>query len=297
MAGELDELPSLWSQQKIEAIPVGDIETDREAFQPRHYWKTTNKALQSRLELRKLGEGLDAALEAGGDTKDPIWLIEEPIDQGESRGSRLVVVDGHQRLEAYKRQKRKTVPCQVYRGEKARQKGRMVSLLANTQGGKADLNLEERSDGAWKMISRLTGQGLRSLEKVGTSCREVSRLLGGRPARSTISRMVSKAFRLRQKIHKTHGKTIANDWPWDYEEAKKMDLPEDAMQEEPGPDWDAMQELARQKSKRFEQLRQGTSKSKLDLDAEIELHEEHIAHLKELREVEIEGPDGTEVPF
>ncbi len=294
MSKQLDELTLLWSQQEIEQIAVGDIETELELFQPRHYWKFHGKALESKYELKKLGEGLDATLAAGGETVDPIWLIEDEINEAGFSRSRLVVVDGHQRLEAYRRQNRKTIPCRVYRGKAARPRGQAVAIFVNSQSRKADLNDEERVSGAWRLVCYVTRKGRRTLVDAGTSSRQLCRLMGGRPGKSTLNKMEKKAFRLRRKIQECSSMTIANGWPIDYEDAKKMDLPENAMSKTPAPDWEQVEATAKLRNKRWEQLRLGVTKSKLPLEAEIELQEELLAFLEELKEAAV---DEASAPF
>jgi uncharacterized ParB-like nuclease family protein len=110
----------------------------------------------------------------------------EPVLVAEVDGA-LFVVDGHHRLNAYKRAKRGTIPARVYPMD--RQRAVLVSKLVNCTDRALEMHSEQKLDAAWQYLASLTRRGAHGLPK-GESCKTVAGRFG--IGHGSVHRMLKK---------------------------------------------------------------------------------------------------------
>jgi ParB-like chromosome segregation protein Spo0J len=110
----------------------------------------------------------------------------EPVLVAEIDGH-MLVVDGHHRLDAYRRAQRDTIPARVMAMERA--VAVMVSKLVNCAGRALEMHSEQKTDAAWQYLAAVTDRGATDLPG-GESLRTVAGRFG--IGRSTVQRMVKK---------------------------------------------------------------------------------------------------------
>lgn len=98
----------------------------------------------------------------------------EPLLIAEVAGQ-LLLVDGHHRLAAYRRQGRQQLPACI--SAMSRNAALLASKLVNCDGAKLPMHAEQKRDAAWQYLASVTDGGSRQLPK-GTSLRAVSRAFG-----------------------------------------------------------------------------------------------------------------------
>ena len=147
-------------------LPLSALKTD-DALQPRVSRMVPYKD-QARVDNRSeehIGT-MRLALEAG----QSIQL--EPVLVAEVDGI-LFIVDGHHRLNAYRRAQRETIPARVCSME--RQQAVLASKLVNCADRALEMHPEQRRDAAWQYLAVVTRRGA-----VGLPAGESLRTIVGR---------------------------------------------------------------------------------------------------------------------
>ena len=161
-------------------LPLQTLKTD-DTFQPREARMVPFKD-QARVERRSeehIGT-MRLALEAA------VSIQLEPVLVAEVDGV-LFVVDGHHRLNAYKRAKRETIPARVYPMDQ--QRAVLVSKLVNCTDRALEMHSEQKLDAAWQYLAAVTRQGTHGLPK-GESCKTVAGRFG--IGHGSVHRMLKK---------------------------------------------------------------------------------------------------------
>jgi len=178
MAMELKPLLAEWRKIKPEMVEIGSIHTDT-AFQPRNDrlppfkdWGRMKKTSQQHTDTltRKLEDGRNLA---------PVLVAR--ID------GQLFVIDGHHRLDAYRRAKRESIPARIR--DSTKKQAVRASLAVNCDFVKLPMHKEQCLDVAWQYIAMLTTQGKRELPQ-GISRRDIGRIFG--VSHDTIANMTKR---------------------------------------------------------------------------------------------------------
>lgn len=161
-------------------LPLASLQTD-EALQPReaHLVPFRDQARTERRSEEHIGT-MRLALEAA----QSIEL--EPLLAADVGGA-LFVVDGHHRLEAYRRAQRETVPIRVHPMD--RQRAVLVSKLVNCGERALAMHPEQCRDAAWQYLAAVTRRGALKLPP-GDSCRTLAGRFG--IGKDTVSNMLRK---------------------------------------------------------------------------------------------------------
>jgi len=172
---ELIETLVQWRSLPPTRVSLGRIKVEPQ-YQPRNNFvipyadreKAENASEAHIARLTDLAEDADL---------DPLLLAD--VD------GRLVLVDGHHRLKAYRRAGKRDAPACVLKttGESAL----MVSKLVNCDGVKLPMHAEQSRECAWQYLAQVTAQGRLELPE-GTSRRQIGRTFG--TSRETIGSML-----------------------------------------------------------------------------------------------------------
>jgi uncharacterized ParB-like nuclease family protein len=184
---EVDQALQRLQATEAKYLPLQILKID-DTFQPREARMVPFKD-QARVERRSeehIGT-MRLALEAA----QSIQL--EPILVAEVDGV-LFVVDGHHRLNAYKRAKRETIPTRVYPMD--RQRAVLVSKLVNCTDRALEMHSEQKLDAAWQYVAAVTRRGTHGLPK-GESCKTVAGRFG--IGHGSVHRMLRKLSQVNPK--------------------------------------------------------------------------------------------------
>ena len=102
-------------------------------------------------------------------------------------GERLLLVDGHHRLRAYRAERRETIPARVL--TVTLEQAVMASKLANLDGAKLPMHNEQRRDAAWQYLALVTLRGALGLP-AGESLRTIGARFG--IAHNTVRAMLER---------------------------------------------------------------------------------------------------------
>jgi len=201
------EVINLWEGLSRESVKRQEIET-RHEYQPRQPDLIKSAVARFR-QMQKLEDMVEQILDflyaSPENETEPVWVVEIK--------GKLVLVDGHHRLEAYSRASRQTVPAKVYRGRSAVEVARFSSRLANVRGSRIQLHPDEIREAVWQTLGDLSAKGQRTWGEVqadGYSYRVLHKHFGGQPAVGTVSNMVQHLRRVRDEYLPKEGE---KDWP------------------------------------------------------------------------------------
>jgi hypothetical protein len=199
-----------WREMPAEALPVSRLVTHG-GLQPRNprvrRLKESARAEQaSELHTERLAASLSA-----DSTKEY-----EPLLVAEVEGKQYVV-DGHHRLAAYKRARRRQVPVRIRRMELER--AALLSKLVNTDHVKLPLTRGEAAESAWAYLAAITARGRMPLPN-GQSLRSVAEKFGvasHETIRGMLKRLPLIAERLRENDIPPQWCDEATGWPlWNH---------------------------------------------------------------------------------
>jgi ParB-like chromosome segregation protein Spo0J len=194
-----------WMERPATLIPLERIETD-EAMQPRSSEAVPAKYRRrldemSDLHIARMRE--DLAAFAGKET-EPLLVVE--------CGGRLLLVDGHHRLSAYRLAGRNSVPARLM--PLSRPEAVMVSKLVNCDGVKLPLHPDQARDAAWQYLAHVTTYSRMPIP-TGLSLRGIAATFG--VSKSTVARMAAKVPEVNPKDYADVAKDPGTDWPrWRY---------------------------------------------------------------------------------
>lgn len=135
----------------------------------------------------------------------------EPLLVAEVDGARFVI-DGHHRLEAYRRAKRAAVPGKVM-AMPARQAA-LVSKLVNCDARALPMHAEQAREAAWQYLAEVTHRGTLRLPK-GISTRSIEATFG--VGHDTAGRMLRKLPEVNPAEYGGEACDPATGWPcWRY---------------------------------------------------------------------------------
>jgi len=166
---------------EITLVPIESIKTN-ENLQPRNLRLVTGKhrgpeEKKSENHIQTLRELLESSKQKELD----------PIDVAELEGN-LTVVDGHHRLKAYQKAKRKEIPVIICNLD---MKGAYLrARTANAEGRALPMHREQCSEAAWQILLNLTNGGARELPE-HYSVRKIASSTGA--TKSTVGKMIHKA--------------------------------------------------------------------------------------------------------
>lgn len=170
-----EALLTQWRAVDPQQMPCGRIKLDA-MFQPRNARLTP---FRDRGRLEEQGrahvEDLAGKLE-GGSQLEPVLVAR--ID------GKLYLIDGHHRMQAYRRDGRDTIPARIR--DSTRQEALIASKAANCDGVKLPMHAEQQREAAWQYLAIVTRQGRRELPE-GLSTRSIARLFGTK--KDTVWRM------------------------------------------------------------------------------------------------------------
>lgn len=195
----------VWDRLPREEVKLQEIET-RPEYQPRDPSVIEGEVarFRQRQSLDEMVDQMVTFLKTSSDNHtDPLWLVE--LD------GKKVLVDGHHRLEAYSRTKRRIVPAKVYRGKNALQVARLSCRLANVRGSRIQLHPHEIREAVWQTLRELSADGQRTWEEIradGYSYRSLLSQFGGQPSLGTLSSMIGHLRQVRQECLPEMG-----EWP------------------------------------------------------------------------------------
>jgi len=183
------------------SVSLGGIETDEDTFQHRAYgWEDTWEGKEQIKDLMRHLRNTQEPL-------DPILVYR--VD------GKLVVVDGHHRLEAYRRvQWDKLVPVEVLAG--SLRDAKEAGFTANNKGQRP-FTLQERQEKAWDYTKEWFFEGMKGLSKDWTAKRAGI-------AQGTVARM--------RRLIRAEGETL-KDLSW----AEVMQRGNEDNLREPDHDW------------------------------------------------------------
>lgn len=131
----------------------------------------------------------------------------EPVLVARIEG-RLVLVDGHHRLKAYRAERRETIPARVVRA--TRGQAVMASKLANLDGAKLPMHSEQRRDAAWQYLALVTHRGTLGLP-TGESLRTVGATFG--IAHNTVRAMLERLPQVDPSLFGEEACDPGTGWP------------------------------------------------------------------------------------
>jgi ParB-like chromosome segregation protein Spo0J len=190
---------------EVQQLPLITLQTD-DAFQPRN----------GRMVPFREQTGVDSRSEAHIGTMrlvlEAAQSVElEPVLVAEIDGH-LYVVDGHHRLQAYRRAQRDTVPVRVMPLD--RQRAVLVSKLVNCEARALEMHAEQRRDAAWQYLAAVTRRGAERLP-TGESLRAIAGRFG--VSRDTIGRMVKQLPKVNPKEWNSEAHDPGTGFPrWRY---------------------------------------------------------------------------------
>jgi len=166
MAMEIKPLLAEWRKIKPEMVPIASIKTAG-AYQPRidrlppfKDRRRMSETSQRHADILtgKLGDGQNLA----------------PVLVARINGQ-LYLIDGHHRLDAYRRAERECIPARIR--DSTKKQAIRASLAVNCDFVKLPMHPEQCREAAWQTIALLTHQGKRELPQ-GVSRRDIGRTFG-----------------------------------------------------------------------------------------------------------------------
>lgn len=190
-----------WRERPTVLIPLERIETD-EAMQPRSSEAVPAKYRRrldemSDLHIARMREDLTAF---AGKEAEPLLVAEF--------GGRLLLVDGHHRLNAYRLAGRNSVPARLM--PLGRPEAVIVSKLVNCDGAKLPLHPDQARDAAWQYLAHVTTHGRMPIP-TGLSLRCIAATFG--ISKTTVARMIAKVSEVNPTDYADVAKDLGTDWP------------------------------------------------------------------------------------
>jgi len=181
MAMEIKPLLAEWRKIKPEMVEIDSISTDA-AFQPRN---DRLPPFKDRGRLKKTSQQhTDTLTRKLEDGRNLAPVLVARID------GQLFVIDGHHRLDAYRRAKRECIPARIR--DSTKQEAVRASLAVNCDFVKLPMHKEQCSEAAWQYIAMLTKRGQREWPK-GISRRDIGRIFGvSHDTAATMAKTISK---------------------------------------------------------------------------------------------------------
>lgn len=144
---------------------------------------------------------------------EPIWLANIPDTPEKDIGAGLYVVDGHHRLSAYSKAKRKTIPARILSMDFAA--AVIVSKPVNCNGCKLVMHREQRFDATWQYLAAIMERGAKPLLPNGESLRTIAGKFG--IGHNTVSRMLKELRKVQLEDYPPATRDPGTDWPrWKY---------------------------------------------------------------------------------
>lgn len=195
---------------KVRTVALSDVKTHKH-LQPRcdrlvPYKDTGRTKLLSEDHCQVLCSALDVSQEV---ELEPIWLADIPDTPEKNVGTGLYVVDGHHRLGAYGKAKRKTIPARILPMDFAT--AVIVSKPVNCNGCKLVMHREQRLDATWQYLAAVMERGARPLLPNGESLRTVAGKFG--IGHNTVSRMLVELRKVRLEEYPPVARDPGTDWP------------------------------------------------------------------------------------
>lgn len=135
----------------------------------------------------------------------------EPVLVAEMEGE-LFIVDGHHRLNGYRRAKRETIPARVL--PMKRTEAVMVSKLVNCGDRALEMHPEQKRDAAWQYLAGVTLRGSQQLPE-GESLNAIAGRFG--VGRATVQRMVHQLPKVNPEDWNSAAYDPGTGWPrWRY---------------------------------------------------------------------------------
>lgn len=200
---KLQALLAQWRTLVPQQVALGKLKTDPK-FQPRDASLATFRD-RGRLEeeSRRHVEQLARALYGGAEL--------EPLLVARIEG-KLVVVDGHHRLMAYRRERRQSAPVRIL--ETTEKQALLVSKLVNCGGAKLPMHAEQQRECAWQYLAYLTLRGCLPLPD-GNSTRSLGAAFG--VSHDTIHKMLRKLPKVDMEEYQASACDPGTGWPrWKY---------------------------------------------------------------------------------
>jgi len=203
MTMEIKTLLAEWRKIKPEMVERTSIKTD-DAYQPRNdrlppfkdqgRMRETSQRHTDTL-TGKLGNGRNLA---------PVLIAR--ID------GQLFLIDGHHRLDAYRRAKRDSIPARIR--DSTGQEAIRASLAVNCDFVKLPMHPEQCREAAWQYIAMLTNQGKCELPQ-GISRRDIASIFG--TTHDTTARMVKQLEHVNLANYTPEACHPGTGWPhWKY---------------------------------------------------------------------------------
>jgi len=200
-----------WHNITPEMVERGRIKTDK-AFQPRNT-KLVPLREQKRLE-RESARHVEYLVAKLADGKDLDALLIAHID------SVLYLIDGHHRLQAYRKSQRSKVPTRIRNS--TWEEAIMASKAVNCSAAKLPMHSDQRLEAAWQYIALRTDGGKDKAAK-GESLRSIGSLFG--ISHSTVGTML-KALSTIKGMHFFQNEVdIGTQWPhWKQAKGRLSDV-------------------------------------------------------------------------
>lgn len=208
-----------WRAIEPQQIRTGRIKTSPD-YQPRNeriapFRDRSRLQEQSRSHIEDLQDKLE-----GGNEMEPVLVAD--ID------GKLWLIDGHHRLQAYKRTRRETIPARIR--QSSPREALIASKAANCDGVKLPMHTEQRREAAWQYMAMVTHQGRFRLPK-DMSSRALARIFS--TSKDTIQRMRKKLEQVKTEDYSSQACDPGTGWPmWKYVKGNAFrdafaDVPED----------------------------------------------------------------------
>ncbi len=175
---KLEALLSEWRALEPQEVALGQLR-EAEGFQPRNVRLAPFKD-RGRLESASEAHIDDLAAKLA-DGRDLEPLLVARIDGA------LFLIDGHHRLRAYRRERRRSVPARIRESTQA--EALLASKAVNCDGVKLPMHAEQKREAAWQYLAMQTARGRLELPG-GDSLRGIARTFG--VSKSTLSRMAQR---------------------------------------------------------------------------------------------------------
>lgn len=202
-----------WQEIEPSLVDIGKLEEEQE-LQPRVLRvipfrdKTTYKTNSAKL----IGE-LEGALRASRSAQLTPLLVAE-VD------GRFLVVDGHHRLAAYRRAKRKKVPVRV--SIMSMRTAIQLSKLANCGQATLQVHNEQKREAAWQWLAHVTDRGAHPYLPNGVTFRDVAGYFGAGVSKSTVQSMLRAVPLVQLSEFREEACDPGTGWPrWKYVRSPK----------------------------------------------------------------------------
>ncbi len=193
-----------WRRLPAALVPIAQIECDP-GLQPR---SMDAVPVKHRHRLDELSTTHVERLRAKLLTTD---MEAEAVLIADCQG-RLLMVDGHHRLDAYRKAGRGEIPARVRNMDWAH--AVMVSKLVNCDHTKLPLHSEQARDAAWQFLAVVTRRGTRGLPR-GLSLRTIAAEFGA--SKSTVARMLERLSTVKPEEYGPEACDPGTEWPrWRY---------------------------------------------------------------------------------